>query len=93
MDIAQLLDALGLAPDIEIVIARLPEGSAFDRTKFARCVLLEHLKRDGEPATLRFADQEVNMFGHNYEAANKESVPAAGAFEHLQEYVTCGRFA
>ena len=50
MDVTQLFNTLGFAPDVEIVVTWLPERGAFDWSQLVRSVLLEHL------------DDDVNLF-------------------------------
>jgi len=85
VDVPQLLNPLGLARDIEVVIARLPERHALDRAKFASGILLEHLQCDGQLAALGFTDQQVNVFRHDYVSYDYEPVTAADSFEDFQE--------
>jgi hypothetical protein len=53
--------------------------------KQMRRILLEHLQRSRERAAFRFADHQMNVFGHDHIARDKESVPLANAFERLFE--------
>ncbi len=50
-----------------------------------RRILLEHLQSSRERAALRFADQQVNVFGHDHIAGDEESVPLANSLERLFE--------
>src|SRR5206468_7183844 len=56
MDVAQLLNAFGLAPNIEIVIPRLPEYASFRPAQLVRHDLFEHLQRDRELGSFWFGD-------------------------------------
>src|SRR6185437_14400320 len=87
MYVAELFDSLGFAPYIEIVVAGLPQRSAFRRLEFSSCILLQHLNGDRKLFPFGFADEQVDMFGHHDEAANVESVPDSRGFEHAQERV------
>jgi hypothetical protein len=87
VDVAQFLDSLCFAPDVEIVITRLPEGHAFDGAKFAGSVLLEHLKSDREFCALGFAHQQMDVFGHDYVSRDEEVVPRSGALQDFQKDV------
>jgi len=42
---------------------------------------------------LRFADQEVNVLGHNHVADNDELIPPAHLLKHSQQQVTAARSA
>ena len=44
MDVAQLLDSLGFAPNIEVVVSRLPERSALHLAQLTGDILLQHCK-------------------------------------------------
>jgi hypothetical protein len=85
VDVAQFFYSLLLAPHVEIVVSGLPERTAFGWTELVRRVLLEHLQRYREGMAFRFADQQVDVFGHDHVAADEESVPTAHAFEGLFE--------
>jgi hypothetical protein len=43
--------------------------------------LLQRLQRTGQRVLLRFAEQKVNMFGHDYIAINVESVTTPHPFQ------------
>ena len=64
MNIAQLLDKFVVLPDIEIVIAFLPEvlGLADEP---AGDSLLEGLNRNGERIAMGLAKQQVDVLGHD----------------------------
>jgi hypothetical protein len=53
-----------------------------------RRILLKHLQDSRQSAAFRFADEQVNVFGHDHIAANEESVPLAHTFQGLLEDVT-----
>lgn len=81
MHVAELLDALAVGPDIEVVVARLPEGRA--GAELARRRLLENLEGGSQGAALRLADQQMDVFRHDHVAANDKPVPAADALHGL----------
>jgi hypothetical protein len=83
--VSQFLDSLVLAPNVEIIVPREPEGAALGRMKQVRRILLEHLQRSRERAAFRFAEQQVNVFGHDHIAGDKKSVPLADSLEGLLE--------
>lgn len=81
MDVAQLLDPLGFAPHRKVVIANLPEAPESGMPQLARRDLFEHLHCDRELAALRFTDEQVHVFGHDYVAGDIASVPLPNAFQ------------
>jgi len=85
MDVAQLLDPLGFAPHVEIVVARLPERRAFGAPQLLRGDLLQHLQRDRQPPAFGFADQQVDVFGHDHISGDEESIPSPHPLQRLLE--------
>jgi hypothetical protein len=83
--VAQFLNSLVLAPDVEVVVAGQPEGAAFRRAELTRRILLEHLQNLGESSALRFADEQKNVLGHYYISADEESVPLANLLQSVLE--------
>ena len=76
MQVSQLLHPLTLAPDIEVMIPRLPKRRASrSHTELLRNYLLHHLQRHGEASTLRFTHQKMDVLGHHHIANNEEAVP------------------
>src|SRR5438445_7027815 len=57
MNVAQLLGELALAPHVEVVVARLPEGLRGAQRQLARDRLLQRLQGLCEAALFRFAYQ------------------------------------
>ena len=88
MNVAQLLDALGFAPNIKIIVAGLPEGTAFGFAQLAGNILLEHLQRERELRSFRFGHQKVHVLGHDYISSYVESIPLPRSFQSLLEDVT-----
>src|ERR1035437_2072549 len=93
VDVTQLLDPLGLTPNIKVVIARLPQQTALRRTQATRDVLLEDLQRDRKLGPFRFADQQMNVFGHDHVPGEVESIPLPRLLEGLLEDVAGPRCA
>lgn len=91
MNVPQLLDALSFAPNVEVVIAGLPERSAFGCAQLPGNVLLQHLQRKGELCSFRLRDQQMNMLGHHYISSDVESVPLPRAFQCVLEDVSGSR--
>ena len=79
MNVAQLLHKLLIIADIEIVVPLLPEmlGIANQTPRYS---LLQRLEGIGQRVLLRFAEQQVNMLGHDYIAINVECVTAPHPF-------------
>ena len=89
MNVTEFLHKLAIVPDVEIVIALLPEmlgkvptqantGLEWGtRDQAARHALLQRLESIGEQAALGFADQQVNMLGHDHIPVNAKSETAS----------------
>jgi len=98
---ARYAPQLALAPDIEVVETRLPElvrrlpklllvGSAPPLPLAQHAPGESQLQRqhDGRGrAALRFADEQIKVFGHDYVSQNYDSVAAPHGFEHGKENV------
>lgn len=80
MNIAQLFDKLTVIPNIEIVITLLPEVFLF-ADQPARDALLERLDRVGECGTLRLAQQQVNVLGHDHIGEDAQFVSTPDSFK------------
>ena len=98
MHVAQLLDPLAFAPHIEIVKAPLPHAllllwpqlslsglSPLFAQQMPRIPLFEHLHHRRGRAPLRFADQQMNVFWHDYVAHHHERVSLPNFFKNPQE--------
>jgi hypothetical protein len=86
--VLQLLDSLVVGEDIEAVVAGMPKGflgEAFRNREFEG---LECLRKRNF-AVLGFADEEMNMLGHDDKAEDLEVVALAGEFERVEEDVLC----
>jgi hypothetical protein len=91
MNVAQLLDPLGLGPDIEIVISSLPERPTLRLPQLAGNILLQHLQRERELRPLRFGDQQMNVLRHNHISGDVEPVPQPRTLESSFEDVASRR--
>jgi len=87
MEVTQLLDPFGFAPDGKVVIAHLPELRLTRRSQLARSDLLEHLNHERELAVLRLPDEQVDMLGHYHVSGDGASIPAPDSFPFVFERV------
>jgi hypothetical protein len=83
VDVAKLLDPFALAEDIEVIIARLPEGFAISAAKSSRDPLLHRLQCGCERSTLGVAQQKMHMLRHDYITAYEESILAPSPLQRL----------
>ena len=89
MHVAELLDALARAPHVEVVEAMLPYvrlvgpefalggAAAFPAQNAPGETLLDDLHHDGRRAAFWFADQQMNVFGHDDVSHDHELVALA----------------
>ncbi len=102
MHVLQLLDALFLRPNVEIVEAGLPERDArclFKEAGLARAwilmfgkqsagaTLFQYLHHCGRIANFWFADQKVDVLRHDDIAYDDETVALAGLFQDRKEMI------
>ena len=81
-------DELGIIPDIEIVIALLPE--VFGRADQApRHSLLQRFERIGERAALGIAREQVNMLRHDYVGVDAKAKAARDTLQRGLEDSLC----
>ena len=86
MDVPQLFNAFTLAPNIEVVVTLLPEGTQMGEVpQLAGGVLLEHLEGYAQRFPFWFADQQVDVLGHDDVASDAEVVPKADLFQGVLE--------
>jgi hypothetical protein len=81
----QLLHMLALCEDVEVIIARLPEGpfAAMNRNR-----KLQRLDCLGQDSPLRFTDQQMHMFRHHDIAENTKVIPDTNRFQGTFKEVT-----
>jgi len=79
--VVQLLKALVFAPNVEIVIPRLPKVAGVARHQPARHRLFHRLNGRGKKAPFRLADQQVDMFGHDHVSVHEKSVTTTRIFK------------
>jgi hypothetical protein len=105
--VAQLLNPLVLAPDIEIVEARLPEMQVFELLPQqalsgdaaasalsqypAGKALLQYLQDRGGRAHLRFADEQMKTFGHDHVTDHHKAVVLASLLQDFEEKIAAAR--
>jgi hypothetical protein len=63
MNIAELLDEFAVGEDVEVVVAALPELRTTALETLRRLVF-ENVQGNGERMEFGFADEEVEVFGH-----------------------------
>ena len=78
MHVFQFLHVLALGEDVEVVVTRLPEGPFPALNRDGK---LEGLNCLGRDRPLRFADQQMYVFGHYDIAENIKVVADADCFE------------
>ena len=94
MKVLQLLHSFLFRPDVEVVVRALPEPrQRVGMNEFARNILLQHLYRDRECAALGFANEQMNVLGHDYVPGDEHPVPSANALQNLLECRTGARRA
>jgi hypothetical protein len=86
VDVLNFLDEFGCGEDVEIVVARLPEVIAGALEEFGG-FSLEDSEGGGELVVLWFAEEEVDVFGHEDVGVEAEVVGAASSFDDLFEDV------
>ena len=93
--IPEFLGPLVGTPDVEVVVANLPEGMVvrpfpylLQRTRksgageqLVGADLLEHLQSRCQRASLRLADEKMHVLRHDNVSSDEESVPYAGALQ------------
>jgi len=89
MHIIQFLGQFRFTPNIEVIIPGLPEGSRRAFIEFLRNNLLEHLQHNRQVASLRLAQQQMHVLGHNHKSGQVESVPTTYSFQRDNECVAC----
>ena len=82
MHVVRLFEALLSCEDVEVVIAGLPEGLGVGPLGDGE---LEGLESFGEGFGRGFAEEEVDVLGHEDVAMDFEVVALAGLFEGLLE--------
>ena len=83
MNLSQLLHKLRMVAEIEVVAALLPEViSRADQS--SRDTLFERLDRACEPVALRFADEQVDVLGHDDIAKHPQPEAASDALQRLR---------
>jgi hypothetical protein len=108
VDVAQFLHTLARRPDVEIVEALLPHVSrrvleeiglrrmavpALLSQDAPRKTKFQSLHHDGRILLLRFADQQMNVFGHDHVPDDDESIALADLLQHSEKQVPTARSA
>jgi hypothetical protein len=84
VDVLDFLFEFAGGEDVEVVIARLPELAASAFEEFGGFAF-DDSKGGGEGVVFGFAEEEVEVFGHQDVGVEEEVVGAAGSFDHLFE--------
>src|SRR5882762_1220700 len=87
MHIKQLLRHLFLGEDVEIIKAPLPHLSSNHIMYFSSRTLLHNLQNRGKCSTLRLAQEQMNMFGHDHISCHSKQIFLARLFKHLQKNI------
>ena len=103
MHVLELLNPLLMAPDVKIMEAKLPKmrqcmiGIEVELQLRGRRLpvaaqlpgdaLLEYLQDRGRRTARGLADQQMDMFGHNHEAHQREAIAITDLGENLYEGV------
>jgi hypothetical protein len=85
--VVELFDALVVGEDVEVVVTDLPEGSWGGELGDGE---LEGLDGFGKRLGFGFAQEKVDVFGHDDVAEDIEVVASAGGFEGFEEEVAGG---
>ncbi len=86
MDVAKLLQELPLIPDIEVVVALLPEVGCF-ASQLSRHALFERLERLGECPILWFSNEQMYVIRHHDISIHAQAKALPHAFEGRLEYL------
>jgi hypothetical protein len=70
--------------DVEVVVAGLPEVAVRSSEEFGG-LAFDDSEGGGEGVSFGFAEEEVEVFGHQDVRVEEEVVGAAGAFDYLFE--------
>jgi hypothetical protein len=84
VDVLELLDEFGMGEDVEVVIAGLPELRADAFEEFGG-LSLEGSQSIAKPMEFWFAEEHVDVLGHEDIAVEKELVASAEGFEGVEE--------
>ena len=82
----QLFDSLVVGEDVEVVVAGLPEGFRAETLRDRQLEGLDRLRKR-DLVVQRFADEEMDVLGHDDVAEDFEVVASAGEFEGVEEDV------
>ena len=86
MHVLQLFDSLVVGEDVEVVVPSLPEGSRCEALGDGEFERLQGLRECGF-VIQRFADEEMNVLGHDNVAKDLEVVTLTREFEGVEEGV------
>jgi hypothetical protein len=83
--IFQLLGRLGVAPNVEIVIAPLPKLGLFGSLQLSGGLLFQNLDCQGEWRFAGLAHQQVNVLGHEHVSRHHEFIAPPHPFQFSLE--------
>jgi hypothetical protein len=84
VEVAQLFDRLFVGEDVEVVVTGLPEVGSFTLEEFGG-LSLEDAQGGLHGVELRFAEEKVDVLGHEDVAEEVELVPLTESFEDFFE--------
>jgi hypothetical protein len=93
LHVLEFLDGLVVVPNVEVIIAALPEPSISRHLEFSRHLLFLNLQDDGELEIARFADQQRNMLWHDDISGDNEAVALPHLLQLLLEDAVSGPFS
>jgi hypothetical protein len=91
--VLEFLDGLVVVPHVEVIVAALRESYISRPFELSRDLLFQHLEGYLELKLARFADQQVNVFGHDDITSDNKAVAPPHLFQFsFKEIVPGARF-
>jgi hypothetical protein len=88
MNVPKLFDKLPFAPNVEIVITRLPERIFRSQGETPRHSLLQGLQGLRQSVPFRFVQEEMDVFRHHHVTVDAQDIGLANSFERLDKSLT-----
>lgn len=82
---------LSYRPEIEVIVAALPELRIAGDLQLARSLLLERLNRNGQRGGARLAQEQMHVFRHEHIASDHKTIPSPHRLQMLLKTLVCGR--